>query len=127
MDRKFVLTGLIYAVIGILLGIFMAATHNHAQLVTHAHILLAGFVVSFIYGLCHKLWINNQLTTLSKLQFYFHQVGVALLSSGLFLLYGNHVTLEVIDPLLAISSFIFLTGMIMMVILFLKSGKEVTA
>ncbi|MFY0683840.1 MAG: hypothetical protein JXR20_04755 [Balneola sp.] len=127
MDRKFVLTGLIYAVIGILLGIFMAATHNHAQLVTHAHILLAGFVVSFIYGLCHKLWINNQVTTLSKLQFYFHQVGVALLSSGLFLLYGNHVTLEVIDPLLAISSFIFLTGMIMMVILFLKSGKEVTA
>ncbi|MEP1151259.1 MAG: TonB-dependent receptor [Balneola sp.] len=126
MDRKFVLTGLIYAVIGILLGIFMAATHNHAQLVTHAHILLAGFVVSFIYGLCHKLWINNQVTTLSKLQFYFHQVGVALLSSGLFLLYGNYVTLEVIDPLLAISSFIFLTGMIMMVILFLKSGKEVT-
>lgn len=59
MDRKFVITALIYALLGLLLGIHMAATQNHGWLVTHAHIMLIGFVVSFIYGLCHKLWLDN--------------------------------------------------------------------
>ena len=55
MDRKFVLTGLGYAILGLLLGIYMAASKNHGQLVAHAHIILVGFVVSFVYGVCHKL------------------------------------------------------------------------
>ena len=50
MDRKYVLTGLGYALLGLLLGIHMAATKNHGQLVTHAHIMLLGFVVSINCG-----------------------------------------------------------------------------
>jgi len=124
MDRKFVLTGLIYAVLGMFLGIYMAASHNHGQMVTHAHVMLAGFVVSFIYGLCHKLWLNNIESTLAKAQFYIHQIGVALMSLGLFLFYGGFVAMETIDPVLAVSSFIFLIGMLIMVLLFIKSGKN---
>ena len=124
MDRKFVLTGLIYAVIGMLLGIFMAASQNHGQMVTHAHVMLAGFVVSFIYGLCHKLWLNNDESGLAKSQYYIHQFGVALMSIGLFLLYGGFVPLKTIDPVLAASSFIFLFGMLIMVFLFIKSGEN---
>ena len=124
MDRKFVLTSFIYAVIGLILGIFMAATKNHGQMVTHAHIMLVGFVVSFIYGLCHKLWLNNNETVLAKIQFYTHQVGVAIMSLGLFLLYGSFLKFETIDPILALSSFIVLIGMVLMGILFIKSGKK---
>ena len=48
MDRKFVISALCYALLGMVLGIHMAASKDHGQFVTHAHIMLVGFVVSFI-------------------------------------------------------------------------------
>ena len=124
MDRKFVTIGLSYAVLGIALGIFMAASHNHGQHVTHAHIMLVGFVVSFIYGLCHKLWLNNTTSKLAVAQFYIHQVGVVVLVTGLFLLYGEFVNLETIDPVLALASITVFVGVILMNVLFYQSSKN---
>ena len=124
MDKKFVLLSLIYAIFGLLLGIVMAASKNHSELVTHAHIMLVGFVLSFIYGLCHKLWLNNEKSWLSTLQFYIHHLGAIAMSIGLFLLYGKHVAPETIDPVLAISSIAVLIGMVIMAILFVKSCKN---
>ncbi len=123
MDRKYVSTALGYAILGLALGIFMAAFKDHGQLVTHAHIMLLGFVVSFIYGLCHKLWLHNISTRLATVQFYLHQLGSAALLLGLFLLYGDFVAAEVLDPLLAIASIIVLIGLILMKVLFIQSGK----
>ncbi|MDH5648565.1 MAG: TonB-dependent receptor [Gammaproteobacteria bacterium] len=124
MDRKFIFTALGYAIIGLALGIFMAASKDHGHLVTHAHIMLIGFVVSFIYGLCHKLWLNNIVSKLSLAQFYIHQIGTVGVVIGLFLYYGKFVTLETIDPVLALSSIAVLIGMVLMKILFIKSTKN---
>ena len=124
MDRKFILTSFGYAIIGLALGIFMAASKDHGHLVTHEHIMLIGFVVSFIYGLCHKLWLNNIVSKLSKAQFYIHQVGTLGVVIGLFLYYGKFVTLEAIDPVLALSSIAVLIGMILMKVLFIKETKN---
>ncbi len=124
MDRKFILTSLIYAIAGLALGIFMAASKDHSHLVTHAHILLIGFVVSFIYGLCHKLWLNNLISKLSVAQFYIHQIGTLGVVIGLFLLYGNFVSLEAIDPYLALFSITVFIGMILMTVLFIQSSQN---
>ena len=121
MDRKFAITGLIYAVLGMLLGIVMAATHNHSQLVTHAHIMLLGFVVTFIYALCHKLWLTNGHGILARVQFYLHQVGVLAMLSGLFLLYGKFASGEQLEPLLSGGSLLVLVALIAMVYLFIRS------
>lgn len=122
VDRKFVLTSLCYAVVGLVLGIFMAASKNIGQVVTHAHVLLVGFVVSFIYALLHKLWLNNSTSYLAVAQFYIHQVGTAFLVGGLFLYYGQFLALETIDAVLAISSFIVFAGVVLMKIIFIKSA-----
>ncbi len=124
MDRKYILTSFGYAIIGLALGIFMAASKDHGHLVTHAHIMLIGFVVSFIYGLCHKLWLNNIISKLSKAQFYIHQAGTLGVIVGLFLYYGKFVALETIDPVLAISSIAVLIGMVLMKVLFIKETKN---
>ena len=124
MDRKFVLTGLGYAIVGLVLGIYMAASKNHGHMVTHAHIMLVGFVVSFVYGLCHKLWLGNTTSMLAMIQFYIHQVGSAALFIGLFLLYGKFVAVDVIDPLLAVASVIVFVGVVLMKVLFIQSGKN---
>ena len=123
MDRKFVLTSLGYAIIGLVLGIFMAASKDHGHLVTHAHIMLVGFVVTFIYGLCHKLWLNNSTSKLAVAQFYIHQIGTFFLVTSLFLYYGRFVTLETIDPVLALASIVVLIGVILMKVLFIKSTR----
>lgn len=124
MDRKFALTGLGYAIAGLILGIVMAATKDHGQLVTHAHMMLVGFVVSFVYALCHKLWLNNVASGLSRVQYYVHQVGTFFMVVGLFLLYGRWVPLETIDPILATASVLVLVGMVLMKVLFIQSMRR---
>ena len=124
MDRKFVMTGLGYAILGLALGIHMAASKNHGQLVTHAHIMLIGFVVSFIYGLCHKLWLDNSTSRLAVTQFYIHQAGTLVVLIGLFLYYGKFVSLETIDPVLAIASITVFVGMVLMQVMFIRAKKQ---
>lgn len=123
MDRKFALTGFIYAILGLLLGIYMAASKNHGQLVTHAHIMLLGFVVSMLYAITHRLWLNNIESTLSKIQFYIHQLGTLVLLIGLFLGYGHFISLETLDPVLAGASITAFIGMILMTVMFVRSRQ----
>ncbi|MDI3324789.1 TonB-dependent receptor [Pontibacterium granulatum] len=126
MDRKFVLTAFGYAILGLLLGIYMAASGNHGQFVTHAHIMLVGFLLSFLYGLCHKLWLNNSTSRLACVQFYLHQAGAVVLLPGLFLLYGEFLDAETLDPVLAAASITVFMGVVLMSIEFIKCTRDVT-
>ncbi|WP_438862287.1 TonB-dependent receptor [Neptunicella sp.] len=125
MDRKFVATALGYGLVGLLLGIFMAMSKNHSQLVTHAHIMLLGLVVSFIYAACHKLWLGASTSRLINIQYYLHQIGTLLLTLGLFFMYGGLLPEAVLGPFLGIGSLFVLGGMILMKIMFIQS-KPVT-
>lgn len=124
MDRKFAVTGLGYAIVGLLLGIYMASTQNHLQAVTHAHIMLIGFVVSFIYGVCHKLWLPNVSKKMATIQFYTHQIGTFIILVSLFLLYSGKVAESVLGPILGVSSILVLVGMMLMKVMIIKSGKN---
>lgn len=123
MDRKFILTAFGYAILGLLLGIYMAASKNPTQHVTHAHFMLIGFLLSFIYGLCHKLWLNNSTSKLAIVQFYVHQLGAVTVLIGLFLYYGRFVSLEAIDPLLGISSIAVFIALVLMKIEFIRCTR----
>lgn len=123
MDRKYVLTGLGYAGLGLVLGIYMASSKDHAQLVTHAHIMLLGFVVSFVYGLIYKLWLGDVTSTLAKIQYYTHQVGTAGLTIGLFILYGHYLPDAQIDPVLGVSSIIVFISLVLMKVMYIKHTK----
>lgn len=125
-DRKFLVWALSYAVIGMCLGIFMAASHNHAQHVTHAHILLAGFVLSFIYGIIHKLWLGAKTAGLAKTQFIVHQAGAVTLFIGLLLLYGNVMPEAQLDPILGSASIAILLGVLLMLYMVIKTKAAKT-
>lgn len=124
MDRKFMMTALGYAIVGLALGVYMGMSQNHGQMVTHAHIMLVGFVVSFVYAVCHKLWLNNAQSTLASVQFHIHQAGSLVMFIGLFLLYGRIMPEESVGPVLGIASITVLVGMVLMKVLFLKSAKN---
>lgn len=120
-DRKYLLWGLGYAIVGMGVGIFMAATHNHGQFVSHAHIMLAGFVVSIIYAVIHKLWLALGNSGLASVQFWAHQLGALTLGVGLLLVYGTAVPADQIEPFLIASSLAVLAAAVMMLVLVLKS------
>ena len=124
MDRKFIMTAFGYAILGLILGIFMAASKDHGQFVTHAHIMLLGFVVSFIYALCHKLWLNNITSTLAVTQYYIHLVATFALFVGLFLGYGGFVGFEALDKFLAAASIAAFIGFILMFVLIVKAPRS---
>lgn len=124
LDRKYLVWALAYVALGMGLGIYMAASENHAQHVTHAHILLVGFVVSFIYAAIHKLWLGDRATRLAKAQFAVHQLGALMMFSGLFLLYGGLVPPERIEMLLAPSTIIVFAAAVMMFVLVLGQKND---
>ncbi len=124
MTKQYLLTAYGYALIGLLLGIYMAASKDHSQLVAHAHIMLLGFVVSFIYGVTHHLWLDKASAGIHKIQLICHQVGTIVLVLSLFMLYGNILEGKVLGPILGISSMLVLAAMIMMKIQVIKAFKN---
>ncbi|MGB5247342.1 MAG: hypothetical protein WBN34_12405 [Woeseia sp.] len=123
MDRKFLMSAFGYAIVGLVLGIYMAATRNHGQLVAHAHIMLLGFVVSFIYAVCYKLWLTASTGGLGATQFWLHQLGTLGLTVGLFVLYGGYMAPQKVGPVLGIFSTSALIGVILMKVLLIKARK----
>lgn len=119
-DRKYLVWALGYAVVGMGVGIYMAASHDHSELVAHAHILLVGFVVSFVYGLIHRLWLQRPRRTIALTQFVLHQAAAVVLLGSLLLLYGNAAPLTVQEPLLGVASIGILAAMLLMIFMVLR-------
>jgi hypothetical protein len=122
LDKRYLIWALSYAIVGLALGIYMGASQNHGELVTHAHILLIGFVVSFIYAIIHKLWLMKPSRGIANIQFVLHQAAAAALSLGLFLLYGNMVPQSVLAPILGVTSAGVLLGMLLMLYMVIRFG-----
>jgi hypothetical protein len=123
-DRKYLVWALSFAILGLCMGIYMASSQDHGQRVTHAHIMLAGFVVSLIYGVIHKLWLTQVSAGVATTQFILQQAGAVVMSIGLFLLYGQHVAPQQIEPFLAVSTFAVLLGAVLMLYMVIKSNKK---
>jgi len=123
ISNRHVLIGLIYTIIGLALGIYMAATQNHGQNVTHAHILLLGMVMSTLYGVIFRLWLPGAASALAKAQFWAHHIGTLIIVIGLYILYGQILPEPTIGPILGIGSIIALIGALSMFVLFVKADK----
>jgi hypothetical protein len=122
LDRRFLIWALGYAAVGMVLGIYMAASQNHGELVTHAHILLIGFVLSLVYGIIHKLWLARPSRRVANVQFAVHQAAAITISVGLFLLYGNMVPMSKLDPVLGVGSVGVLLGLLLMLYMVIRFG-----
>lgn len=123
-DRNYLTLSLCYALVGVSLGVYMGASQNHGQLVAHAHVLLVGFVVSFIYAVIHKLWLPSPSATIAKVQFFLHHIGATVMFVGLMLLYGHVVPEPKIGPILGMSSIAVLVALLMMVYMVLRTSRS---
>lgn len=103
----------LYLLAGVALGMFMAATHNHAEVPVHAHMNLLGFATLALAGLWYRLQPDAADTLLAKAHFILHNVGLPVMSAGLyFLLQGNAAA----EPAVAAGSTAVVAGILCFVL-----------
>nr|TFG54837.1 MAG: hypothetical protein E4H34_01720 [Hyphomicrobiales bacterium] len=101
----------IYGLLGLALGLHMAATHNHGQLVTHAHLMLIGWVTTFLYGVYLKLYPTSGL--LPAILWGLANAGLVVTVIGLYIIYGGQPDSGELPA--TIGSFIVFAGMALFV------------
>jgi len=97
----FLRLGVLYLLIGIAMGMEMAATHNFALMPVHAHINLLGWVTSTVMWLVYRANPQMASNALAKANLFLFHGSLPVLSVALaFFLLGN----AAIEPVVAIAS-----------------------
>jgi hypothetical protein len=124
LGKRFLVWALSYAIVGLALGIYMAASGNHGEIPAHAHILLIGFVINFIYSIIHRLYLLRPNPAMAGLHFWLHQVASITIAIGLFLVFGGFVPEPTAGPILGIAAFGVLIGVVLMLYMVARYGAQ---
>jgi len=114
IDRLFVLTGLVFLLIGMALGLKMSLTQDFGLHGLHAHLNLLGFVLMTLFGLCYRSWPKMQEGKLVTVHYLLHTVCVGSALSLLFFLLSNPALAPKIAPIMNL----FLAGAYLGILLF---------
>lgn len=99
--NRFLTAAIVYGVLGMLLGLHMAMSHDHGQRPTHAHIMVIGWVSFFLFGLFYLHFGSLVRPLLAQIHFWLAQVSMAGIAIGLYLIYSGEMQYE---PIPAVSS-----------------------
>ena len=108
--RLFFTLAIVYAILGMILGLSMAISNNHGEMVTHAHIMLVGWVTSALIAYFYHLFPATGSKPIAIFHFWFQAVSTVLMLGSLFLLYGGNAAVE---PIAAVGSIGFALGMLL--------------
>lgn len=108
--RLFFTVAIIYAILGMLLGLSMAMSHNHGEMPTHAHIMLAGWVSSAIFAFFYHLFPAISSKGIALFHFWFQTASAVVMMVSLLFLYGGNPAVE---PGAAIGSMGYALGMLL--------------
>jgi hypothetical protein len=119
IDRAYVAIALLWAVAGMLLGLYMGIAEDHTLLTVHVAMMLSGFVTLALYGVLYRLWPAMKKSPLALAQFWISAISVAVLIIGSYFL----VTRGSI-PLAAVGSVAMIVGAALMAWIFIARGRE---
>ena len=124
IDRLWVLTGLVFLLVGIGLGLKMSATQDFAMHGLHAHLNLLGFVLMTLFGLCYRNWPKMQEGMLATVHYLLHTVSVATALSLLYFLLSNYDLAAKIVPIMNMFLLGAYAGVFLFAYLFFTRTKE---
>jgi len=118
IDRAYVAVALLWAVAGMMLGLYMGIAADNKLLVVHVAMMLVGFVTLALYGILFRLWRELAKAPLARVQFWTAQAGAAgiVIGSYFFAMSGS-------VPLVALSSILFIVAGALMAWLFIAESK----
>lgn len=113
ISNRFFYSAIVFALIGICGGIYMAASHDHLAAPAHAHTLLLGWVSMAVFGFFYRL-VPQAAGTLAAWHWWLMNIGVPVMAIGILLIrYENSAMGE---PMAAGSAFVILGAMILFAI-----------
>lgn len=110
MGLKFIRMAVVYAFVGIGIGIYMAASHSFVQHSTHAHANLIGWVSLAVSGLIYQAFPGLGRHLLAKVHFWLHNSGLLITIIGLWLLFSGNGSAG--EPLASIGSVLVALGFV---------------
>ncbi|MBZ9675579.1 hypothetical protein [Mesorhizobium sp. ES1-1] len=119
--RNFFTLAIIYSLCGMALGIHMAMSGDHGQMPTHAHIMVAGWLMSAVFAFFYHLFPAVGRTTLALVHFWLTAISGIGLMIGLFVMLAGNPAIE---PVLGIASIGFYAGMLLFAFIALPAVWE---
>jgi cbb3-type cytochrome oxidase subunit 1 len=107
VGNRFLRLAVVYAVLGVTLGIVMAGSHNFTFRPVHAHLNLLGWASMALFGLWYRSAPVAGETRLAKAHFWMHNVALPIQMITLAMFYSGNVSVE---PVLALASVVIGIG-----------------
>jgi hypothetical protein len=100
----------IFVIAGMIWGIIMAISENHAAMPAHAHLNLLGWVSLFLFGIYYRLHPSLENATSALMQVGVWIIGTVIIATGVGLVTAGHA---IGDPIAAVGAFVVPFDMIL--------------
>ena len=107
MGNRFLRLAVIYVLLGVTLGIVMAASHNYTLKPVHAHLNLLGWASMALFGLWYRSAPAAAETRLAKVHFWLHNIALPIQMTMLAMYVNGNNSVE---PVLALASVVMGIG-----------------
>ena len=109
MGNQFLRLAVLYVLLGVALGVAMAASHDYTLKPVHAHVNLLGWVSMFLFGLWYRLVPASSQTRLAKAHFWIYNIAfpIQMITLAMFV-FDN----KSIEPVLALASVAILAALV---------------
>ncbi len=104
------LAAVLAAIAGMLWGLDMAISENHAAMPAHAHLNLLGWVSLFLFGIYYRLHPSLDATKVALVQVWVWIAGTIIMAIGVGLVSTGTTSAE---PIAAVGSLIVLADMLL--------------
>jgi hypothetical protein len=106
---RFFRSAVAFAVLGLSLGLYMALSHDHAQIPTHVHLLMIGWVSMFLFGAFYAL-VPAAAGRAALVQWWLANTGVAVMIPGLWLIFAG--TPQIGGPVATLGALVVFAAML---------------
>ena len=121
IDKWFVSSALAFAILGLLLAAHMGESRDTAEMFTHAHLLVVGFLMSSAYGLLYRTWPKLKSGWFPAAHYAAHTLGAALLAGSLHL-FAKGIGGAPAVPMVIAATVLLLLSVIGFLFVFLKAA-----
>jgi hypothetical protein len=120
IERIHLLIGLVWLLLGMMLGEHMGRTGDHGQMPTHAHIMLVGGVLSVLWAVLYRVFaLGGGLIPMA--QTALHHLGAMGMIGALFMLYGEMMPEPSLGPILGVSAGLIMLSVVLMLVQVLRA------
>lgn len=99
LSKAFILCGVFYIIIGMSVGLYMAANQDFTLRPLHSHLNLMGWVSMLLFGLYYAVVKDAGVGKLPKIHFTLANIGMLMTAPGLFLFYTGNLDAEILAKL----------------------------